>query len=164
MAEIKYMVFSVEDQLYSLKLSNINGIEHIYNIVPVPAGAKYMKGIIHLRNQIVPVYNLKERFSIQETNTSVDRQLLITETHGIKLGIEVDGVKGIIPVAEDNIKPVPDVVKSDETTYLENVIKVTLPETGKTEIVLTISVDRLIPDKDFEGIASSIASMEQSDK
>ena len=60
MAEIKYMVFGLEDQLYSLKLSNINGIEYIYNIVPVPAGARFMKGIIHLRNNIVPVYNLKE--------------------------------------------------------------------------------------------------------
>lgn len=164
MAEIKYMVFNLEDQLYSLKLSNINGIEYIYNIVPVPAGAKYMKGIIHLRNQIVPVYNLKERFSIEETNTSTERQLLITETHGIKLGIEVDGVKGIIPVPEENIKEVPHVVKSDDTTYLENVIKVTLPETGKTEIVLTISIDRLMPDKDFDSIASSISNLEQSDE
>ncbi len=162
MAEIKYMVFGLEDQLYSLKLSNINGIEYIYNIVPVPAGARFMKGIIHLRNNIVPVYNLKERFGIEETNSSTERQLLITETHGMKLGIEVDCVKGIIPVPEENIKTVPDVVKGEETTYLENVIKVTLPETGKTEIVLTISIDTLMPDADFDNIASSIESLEES--
>lgn len=160
MAEIKYMVFGLEDQLYSLKLSNINGIEYIYNIVPVPAGAKFMKGIIHLRNNIVPVFNLKEKFGIEETNTSTEKQLLITETHGLKLAIEVDCVKGIIPVPEDNIKPVPDVVKGDDTGYLENVIKVTLPETMKTEIVLTISIDTLMPDADFDNIASSIEGME----
>ncbi len=160
MAEIKYMVFGLEDQLYSLKLSNINGIEYIYNIVPVPAGAKFMKGIIHLRNQIVPVFNLKEKFGIEETNTSTEKQLLITETHGMKLAIEVDSVKGIIPVPEDNIKPVPDVVKGDDTGYLENVIKVTLPETMKTEIVLTICIDTLMPDVDFENIASSIEGLE----
>lgn len=160
MAEIKYMVFGLEDQLYSLKLSNINGIEYIYNIVPVPAGAKYMKGIIHLRNNIVPVYNLKERFGIEETNTSTERQLLITETHGMKLGIEVDCVKGIIPVPEENIKEVPHVVKSDETGYLESVIKVILPETAKEELVITISIDRLMPDADFENIASSIQGIE----
>lgn len=160
MAEIKYMVFGLEDQLYSLKLSNINGIEYIYNIVPVPAGAKYMKGIIHLRNNIVPVYNLKERFGIEETNTSTERQLLITETHGMKLGIEVDCVKGIISVPEENIKEVPHVVKSDETGYLENVIKVILPETAKEELVITISIDRLMPDADFENIASSIQGIE----
>lgn len=160
MAEIKYMVFGLEDQLYSLKLSNINGIEYIYNIVPVPAGAKFMKGIIHLRNQIVPVFNLKEKFGIEETNTSTERQLLITETHGMKLGIEVDSVKGIIPVPEENIKEAPDVVKGDDTEYLENVIKVVLPETGKTEIVLTISIDTLVPDADFDNIASSIEGLE----
>lgn len=160
MAEIKYMVFGLEDQLYSLKLSNINGIEYIYNIVPVPAGAKFMKGIIHLRNNIVPVFNLKEKFGIEETNTSTEKQLLITETHGMKMGIEVDCVKGIIPVSEENIKGIPDVVKGDGTGYLENVIKVTLPETGKTEIVITISIDTLIPDADFENIASSIEGLE----
>lgn len=160
MAEIKYMVFGLEDQLYSLKLSNINGIEYIYNIVPVPAGAQYMKGIIHLRNNIVPVFNLKEKFGIEETNTSTERQLLITETHGMKLGIEADCVKGIIPVPEEDIKPIPDVVKGDDTGYLENVIKVTLPETMKTELVLTISIDTLIPDADFDRIASSIEGLE----
>ncbi len=160
MAEIKYMVFGLEDQLYSLKLSNINGIEYIYNIVPVPAGAKFMKGIIHLRNQIVPVFNLKEKFGIEETNTSTEKQLLITETHGMKLAIEVDSVKGIIPVPEEDIKKVPEVVKGGDTGYLENVIKVTLPETMKTEIVITISIDNLMPDADFDNIASSIEGME----
>ena len=160
MAEIKYMVFGLEDQLYSLKLSNINGIEYIYNIVPVPAGAKFMKGLIHLRNQIVPVFNLKEKFGIEETNTSTEKQLLITETHGMKLAIEVDSVKGIIPVPEEDIKKVPEVVKGGDTGYLENVIKVTLPETMKTEIVITISIDNLMPDADFDNIASSIEGME----
>ncbi len=160
MAEIKYMVFGLEDQLYSLKLSNINGIEYIYSIVPVPAGAKFMKGIIHLRNNIVPVFNLKEKFGIEETNTSTDRQLLITETHGMKLGIEVDCVKGIIPVPEENIKEAPEVIKGEDTDYLENIIKVILPETNKEEIVITISIDKLMPDADFENIASSIEGLE----
>lgn len=160
MAEIKYMVFGLEDQLYSLKLSNINGIEYIYNIVPVPAGAKYMKGIIHLRNNIVPVFNLKEKFDIEETNTSTEKQLLITESHDMKLAIEVDCVKGIIPVPEENIKAVPEVIKGDDTGYLENVIKVVLPETNKEELVITISIDRLMPDADFENIASSIQGIE----
>lgn len=160
MAEIKYMVFGLEDQLYSLKLSNINGIEYIYNIVPVPAGAKYMKGIIHLRNNIVPVFNLKEKFGIEETNTSTEKQLLITESHDLKLAIEVDCVKGIIPVPEESIKAVPEVIKGDDTGYLENVIKVVLPETNKEELVITISIDRLMPDADFENIASSIQGIE----
>ncbi|MBO5389006.1 MAG: chemotaxis protein CheW [Lachnospiraceae bacterium] len=160
MADIKYMVFGLEDQLYSLKLSNINGIEYIYNIVPVPAGAKYMKGIIHLRNNIVPVFNLKEKFGIEETNTSTEKQLLITESHDMKLAIEVDCVKGIIPVPEESVKVVPEVIKGDDTGYLENVIKVVLPETNKEELVITISIDRLMPDADFENIASSIQGIE----
>lgn len=160
MADIKYMVFGLEDQLYSLKLSNINGIEYIYNIVPVPAGAKYMKGIIHLRNNIVPVFNLKEKFDIEETNTSTEKQLLITESHDMKLAIEVDCVKGIIPVPEESVKVVPEVIKGDDTGYLENVIKVVLPETNKEELVITISIDRLMPDADFENIASSIQGIE----
>ena len=72
----------------------------------------------------------------------------------------MDCVKGIISVPEENIKEVPHVVKSDETGYLENVIKVILPETAKEELVITISIDRLMPDADFENIASSIQGIE----
>lgn len=88
MAVTKYIVFRLNDQKYSMKLTKINGIEYVYHVVPVPMGPACIKGIIHLRNEVIPVFSLKRLFGMPEE--AADTQLLITETHGMKLAIEVD--------------------------------------------------------------------------
>lgn len=154
MAEVKYLVFLLGNQKYGIRLSVIDGIEKDYDVVPVPLGAEYIKGIIHLRDTIVPLFDIKSNFRITEEPELLDRQLLVTETHGIKLGIEVDNVVGIVPVDEENVKKIPIIVKSDETNYLENVVKI--KDGTKTEIVITVSVDNIMSDREFESVSDAL--------
>ncbi len=151
--EEKYIIFLLNNKRYCVNLSKINGIESDYGIVGIPTSAQFIKGIIHLRNEIVPVFNLKERFELDESEKGPNVQLLIAETHGIKLGLEVDDVLGIVPVEPDDIKRVPGVVKNENTGYLESVVKVSLPGDKKSDIILCISVDKLIDDEVFEELA-----------
>lgn len=156
MAETKYIVFSLGQQKYSMKLARVNGIEQIYNVVPIPVGARFIKGIIHLRDNVIPIYNLKKHFNIPDEGTTATSQLLIAESHNIKMGFEVDEILGIIPIDESDIKDVPNVVKNDETGYLENIVKVVFPETGKNEILISINVDRLMSDNEFEDVKNAL--------
>ena len=151
--EEKYIIFLLNTKRYSVNLAKINGIESDYSVVGIPKSAAFIKGIIHLRNEIVPIFNLKERFELDESEKGNNVQLLICETHGIKLGLEVDDVLGIVPVEPEDIKKVPGVVKNDNTGYLESVIRVGLPGDKKADIILCISVDKLIDDEVFEELA-----------
>ena len=143
MAVTKYIVFHLNDQKYSMKLTKINGIEYVYHVVPVPMGPACIKGIIHLRNEVIP-------------EEAAETQLLITETHGMKLAIEVDTVLGIVNVEEEDIKQIPMVVHTEETGYLEDVVKLTLPESDQEEIVISIAVDTLMSDHEFGQIENAL--------
>lgn len=156
MAEIKYIAFGLGDQKYGITLSKINGIEQVYNVVPVPMGAEYIKGIIHLREEVIPVYDLKKRFGIDGDCAPDDRQLLVAETHGMKLGIEVDSVLGIVEVQEEDVKKVPTVVRSEETDYLENVVRLKLPSMRNEDVVLSISVDRIMTEQEFDSVSNAL--------
>ena len=154
MAVTKYIVFRLNDQKYSMKLTKINGIEYVYHVVPVPMGPACINGIIHLRNEVIPVFSLKRLFGMPEE--AADTQLLITETHGMKLAIEVDTVLGIVNVEEEDIKQIPMVVHTEETGYLEDVVKLTLPESNQEEIVISIAVDTLMSDHEFGQIEDAL--------
>ena len=156
MAEIKYVVFSLGDQKYSMKLAEINGIEQSYFIVPVPRGGDCIKGIVHLRNTIIPVYDLKNHFGMEDTPVGENSQLLVTDTKGVKVGFEVDDVIGIISVPDENIKEAPQVVLNDATGYLENIIKVYFAETDTWEIMISIDVNHLISESDMTIIQNVI--------
>ena len=103
---------------------------------------------------MIPVFSLKRLFGMPEE--AADTQLLITETHGMKLAIEVDTVLGIVNVEEEDIKQIPMVVHTEETGYLEDVVKLTLPESNQEEIVISIAVDTLMSDHEFGQIEDAL--------
>lgn len=161
MAEVKFIIFSLGNQNYGIRLDRIKGIEQVYNIVPIPVGAENIKGIIHLRKEVIPIYDLKGFFNIDEEADVTNAQLLVAETHGIKLGIEVDNVLGIVPIQEENIKRVPIVVKGDDTSYIENVISTNIFNAkNDEEIMLTVAVDKIMSETDFDNVASALEDAE----
>lgn len=162
MAETKYIVFQLNQYKYGIRLDIIKGIEKDYNIVPIPIGADNMKGIIHLRGEIVPLFDLKKKFQMDDGEKGAEIQLLIAETHDMKLGLEVDAVVGILVVAEEDIKSVPRVIKSEETDYIENIIKIDCGE--KPEIVLSVAIDHIMSDLDFETVSRSIEDVSSEEE
>ncbi len=156
MAEAQYVIFSLGTQKYCMQLSKIYGIEQSYVLVPVPAAAEHIKGLIHMRGYLAPVYNLREKLQIDEPSLTEEKQLLISETHDIFFGFEVDDVLGIQTVSETDVMEIPIVVKSDETDYLESVIRVPSADGTESEIILCISVDHIMSEVDFENIKRSL--------
>jgi purine-binding chemotaxis protein CheW len=157
MAEVKYIVFALGSQRYAIKLERIKGIEQGYSLVPIPVGAENIKGIIHLRNEIIAVLDLKKHFQIYDSAEKSEVSLLVTETHGIRLGVEVDSVLGIVELPEENVSKVPRVAVGNETGYIESVIKTAqFSADGKDEIMLAVSVDKVMSDEDFEDVASAM--------
>lgn len=163
MAEAQYVIFALGNHKYCMQLSKINGIEQSFVIVPVPAAAPHMKGLIHLRGEIAPVYNLREKLDIYEPSLTDEKQLLMTETHGILLAFEVDNVLGIQTVPSNDVMKVPVVVQSDETDYLESVIRVPGVGGEKNEIILCISVDHIMSEVDFENVRRAIEETQGGD-
>lgn len=151
MAEVKYIIFTLGNQKYGINLENINGIEQSYVIVPVPAGAEYVKGIIHLREMVIPVIDIKKRLGLMQSRGE-DARLLLSDTHNIKVAVEVDQVLGIFSVDEQNVKRVPNVVRGEDTDYLENIIKV--EHDGASEIMISISIDHLLSDEEYEDVST----------
>lgn len=164
MAEAQYVIFALGEQKYCMQLAKINGIEQSYVLVPVPAAAEHIKGIIHLRGDLAPVYNLREKLNIYEDSLTEEKQLLMSETHGILLGFEVDNVLGIQTVPEMDVMPVPTVVRSDETDYLESVIRVPKEDGNGTDIILCISVDHIMSDVDFENIRMALQDSQSEEE
>ena len=156
MAEAQYVIFSLATQKYCMQLSKIYGIEQSYVLVPVPAAAEHIKGLIHMRGYLAPVYNLREKLQIDEPSLTEEKQLLISETHDIFFGFEVDDVLGIQTVSETDVMEIPIVVKSDETDYLESVIRIPSADGTASEIILCISVDHIMGEVDFENIKRSL--------
>ena len=62
MVEFKPVVFKLDKELYGLDINRVRGIEKDQEVVRVPNTASYIKGIMNLRCDVIPVYSLRKKF------------------------------------------------------------------------------------------------------
>ena len=84
-------------------------IEIITNhaITMVPLVPDYVKGIINLRGQIIPIIDIRLRMgkpSIEYTNTTC---IIVLNINSVYIGIIVDAVQQVMDIDQSKISPVP---------------------------------------------------------
>ena len=134
MAEQK-VLFHVDKELYGLDIRYVRGIEKYVNITPVPNAPDYIEGIINLRGEIIPIFNLRRKFGLEKVRPTEETKLIISNSQGIPIAFEVDCVSEILTIEEETAHKVPAIVRSDKTDYAGKIIN-----TGKgLAIILDIN-------------------------
>ena len=93
MEEMKPVVFKLDSENYGVDISRVLGIEREQQIVRVPNTVSYIKGIMNLRGEIIPVYDLRKKFGLPAVQNQ-DIQFIIVRVKDSKIALEVDGGTG----------------------------------------------------------------------
>ncbi len=141
---IKPVVFKIGKEAYGVDINLVQSIENDINVVPVPNSIAYVKGIVNLRGEVIPVYSLKRKFNMADDNAS--RSCVIISTGEIKIALEVDEVLEISEINADMIIPMPAIIKSVETVYMDRVANVA----GR--LIVLLDVQRLLTDEESEAV------------
>lgn len=152
MAEARYIIFSLHDEAYSIDLAYVKEIEENYTVIPIPNCPPHIKGIINLRGEVVPVYSLRSRFGLAESTATC--KLILTYIHGYVIGFEVDAIRGIETIAEEDRLPTPKLICSEDTTYIDSIIH------ASGGIVVNISVENILSENEVQALADNLADDE----
>lgn len=153
MTEVRYIIFCLDEEVYSMNLKYVKEIEENYAIIPIPNGTAHIKGIMNLRGEVVPVYSLRSRFGKAERRET--GRLILTYVHDTVIGFEVDKIQGIEDIEEQDMLSVPRMIMNEETTYIDCVIR------ASSGIVVNISVENLLPESEVQAINERISENEQ---
>lgn len=145
MLEFKPVVFRLDKELYGIDILRVQGIEKEQQVVRVPNTASYIKGIMNLRGDVIPVYSLRKKFGMPES-TSDEVQYIIVSTNGTLLALEVDNVDEIHNIDDEDVHVVPSIVTNGDTRYFDKVLK-----TSKG-LIITIDINKLLSDDEMEQI------------
>ena len=151
MEEMKPVVFKLDSENYGVDIGRVLGIERAQQIVRVPNTVSYIKGIMNLRGEIIPVYDLRKKFGLPAVQNQ-DIQFIIVRVKDSKIALEVDGVKEINDVAQENKFPVPPICINENTRYFESVIK------SDNTLIVLINVDYLLSDEEMKRIDELVNS------
>jgi len=132
MTENQFVVFMLGDEKYGVDILNVSTISEYLEITKVPDAPNYVEGIINLRGDIIPVINLKKRFSIAEKEISDETRIIIYSIEGVAIGFLVDEASQVMRINDEDVEPTPAILRGSDREYISGVGK----QDGKIIIIL----------------------------
>jgi purine-binding chemotaxis protein CheW len=135
----RYLVFKIGDEEYGIDIRKITTIiEKDMDIARVPKLPIFLKGVINLRGEIIPVMSLRLKFGLSEDTYSPDTRIIIVSLDEVSAGLIVDSVAEVIELDDDSIESITNIAGDFPLDYIAGV--------GKAEgkIVTLLNLEKLI--------------------
>jgi len=107
----KYLTFALGPEEFGLEILRVREIIGYMPITAVPQTPSYVKGVINLRGQVIPVVDLRAKFAMSAAQTTSETCIIVVETTQgagkCSTGIVVDRVRDVLDVLDEDIENPP---------------------------------------------------------
>lgn len=101
---LQVIVFKIDNEEYGANILKVTTIERVLPVARVPRTPNFIKGVINLRGEIIPVLSLRERLGFSEIDETDETRVIIVKTGEIVAGFIVDAVSEVIQLDSANIE------------------------------------------------------------
>lgn len=147
---MKQVLCEVGTNTYGIDISKVQGIDKNLEIVPVPNVSELIEGIVNLRGVVVPILSLHRKFHVEPNPNSAETSYIITVIAGMLVGFRVDAVAEIVEIPDEEVHPVPVIIASGDTAYIDSIIRV------QDKLVLVLDVEGILDDAEKGRIAKLV--------
>jgi len=124
----KYLTFTLAEEEYGIGILKVKEIIGMMPITTVPRTPEFVKGVINLRGKVIPIIDLRLKFSMEAIPYS-DRTCIIvveidSDTTTVLIGIVVDAVSEVLNIREDEIEETPQFGTRLNTEYILGMAKI----------------------------------------
>jgi purine-binding chemotaxis protein CheW len=144
--ELRLITFRLGGETFVLDIMAVRQIVPYTGSTTVPTAPSFVEGIIVLRNEVIPIIDLRERL-YPRSERFENPLVLITHTNAGVIGLKVDEVRRIVTLTPDSFLPPPPLVRGirgelliavvphGEEVYLLIDVENVLTEPEKTELI-----------------------------
>jgi purine-binding chemotaxis protein CheW len=134
----EFLTFVLGDENYALDImtvKEIRGYEAVTKIANAPA---YIKGVLNLRGDIVPIIDLRIKFQVGEATYDEFTIVIMLMIGDRVVGIVVDEVSDVIKVEDDDIRPPPEFGVAFDSAYLHGLTTI------NDQMIILVNIQKLI--------------------
>lgn len=103
----QFIVIQLGEEQYGVDIKFIDNIVKMQTITRVPKVQEYLKGVINLRGEVIPVMSIRLKMGLPVDEIDKNSRIIILklDTHG-SIGIIVDQVKEVVTLENSQIEKV----------------------------------------------------------
>jgi purine-binding chemotaxis protein CheW len=148
------LVFLLGKEEYGVDILKVQEIRGLEKVTPIPKAPDFLKGVVNLRGDIVPVIDLRTKFGLADERNDSTTVVIVLRIAGRHIGAVVDGVSDVVRLAPNEIKAAPRLGTVVDSSYLAGVA------TQGGRMILALDIERLLSsgELDLLGMAASEAA------
>jgi purine-binding chemotaxis protein CheW len=117
----KYLTFYVGDEVYALEISQVREIISILPITTLPEYPAYIKGVVNLRGQVIPVMDMRLRLKKEPVEYDSNTCIVIIEVNNLIIGLIVDNVSEVTFIEDSNVMNAPEFDGRSDNRYIKSI-------------------------------------------
>ena len=150
----EFLTFVLGDENYALDIMTVKEIRGYEDVTKIANAPDYIKGVLNLRGDIVPIIDLRIKFNVGSATYDEFTIVIMLMIGDRVVGIVVDEVSDVIKVKDDDIRPPPEFGVAFDSAYLHGLTTI------KEQMIILVNIQKLISSDEL-GLYDSSQSAEQ---
>jgi purine-binding chemotaxis protein CheW len=134
----QYLTFRLGDQEYAIGILKVQEIRVWDRVTPIPNSPAHVKGVLNLRGTIVPIFDLRLRFGLEEREYSEFTVIVVVNVRGRLAGLVVDSVQDVIDVPHDRHCAAPDYEGREGREFIRGLAQ------KDDQLLVLLDIDKLV--------------------
>lgn len=151
----KFLTFRIGGEEYGIEIRHVTEIVGIQKITEVPDLEEFVKGVINLRGNVIPVIDVRTRFAMESRPYDDRTCVVVVNIREMSVGLVVDTVNEVLTIPQPQVTPPPKYQKGEGNRYIQGMGKV-----GE-EVKILLDVERMLGEEAI-GTVQDLSSRQTS--
>jgi purine-binding chemotaxis protein CheW len=155
-ANSQYLTFKLDQELFAVDISKVREVLEFTTMTKVPRTPDFMRGVINLRGNVVPVVDMRLKLGLSMTQKTVDTCVVISEVavdgERTVLGALVDSVQEVIDLEASSVAPPPHMGSRIDTAVIRGMGK------RDDQFIMILDLDRVFTADELRASGTSAPS------
>ena len=130
--------FEVGDEEYGLDILRVKEVIRIREISRLPKAPSFVKGIINLRGDVIPIIDLRDKFGLEHKEYTAMTRVIVVDVEEKLVGMVVDAASQVVRIPADQIDPPPPLVGGLSAEYIRGIGKL------DESLVILLRIDKIL--------------------
>ncbi|MFN0316271.1 MAG: chemotaxis protein CheW [Burkholderiales bacterium] len=139
----EFLTFTLGKEEYGIEILKVQEIRGYDAVTTIPNAPEFIKGVINLRGVIVPIVDMRIKFSLGSAEYNQFTVVIILNFGNRVVGMVVDSVSDVITLAADQVCPAPEFSSAFDTQYITGL------GTVDQRMLILVDIERLMTSEDM---------------
>ena len=134
----KYVIFKLNNEYYGIPIERVTSIERFQKSTRIPNSPNYLKGVINLRGEVIPLIDLRQKLNMELKEIDANSRIIIVFDEEVVAGLIVDSSSEVMEINRDSIDAIPTSTENSGLSYISGIGKV------ENRLVILLELSKLL--------------------